>query len=87
MSRVSNLTAIVSNASSLAMDARSKANTVLQLPIPDADGARVLAQRINQSAVDEATVSAIFSRAESSRNLSESVLSLAQNARFVYMGF
>jgi hypothetical protein len=80
MSRVTNLTAIVSNASSLAMDARSKANTVLQLPIPDTDGARVLAQRINQSAVDEATVSAIFSRAESSRNLSESVLSFAQNA-------
>ena len=80
---MSNLSSIVANASSEAINARSTARSVLQLPVPTTDEALNLSQRINQSAVDEETVSAIFSRAEESKNTSESVLNLAQNARFV----
>lgn len=64
-----------------ARQANITSSEIVELPGPSIEEAQSLAQRINRSAVSEDQVSAILSSAESSRNKSQDLLILAQNAR------
>jgi len=64
-----------------ARQANITSSEIVQLPLPSAQEAQGLAQRINRSSVSEDQVSAILFSAESSRNESLALLTIAQNAR------
>ena len=78
---VSNLVRRVDPALQTARQANVTSSEIVQLPSPSIEGAQSLAQRINRSAVSDEQVSAILFSAETSRNKSQNLLTLAQNAR------
>ena len=65
-----------------ARQANTTSSEIVQLPLPSTQDAQSLAQRINSSTVSQDQVSAILFSAESNRNKSQDLLTLAQNARY-----